>query len=193
MSNTIAGHCIKCGAPYFMPTVWHGTCPPSPQPTCCCWNLPRAYTTTEITIGESNNDIDQLRAELEAARKDKNNLIQEVLKLEKEIGHCRSELSIRPTYKIPEEWQHKIEESKQYADELYEKLVKTQSDLEAAREEIEKLTVSRAEIADKQVILRKDLDEAQRYWDKCYRDLLESQSANVALKKRIEELETNGR
>jgi hypothetical protein len=42
----VAGHCGKCGAPYYAPSVWHGVLPPAPQPTCACWNLPRIRTAT---------------------------------------------------------------------------------------------------------------------------------------------------
>jgi hypothetical protein len=46
----IAGHCGKCGAPYSLPDVWHGINPPTPTPSCVCWNLPRTTTTTSTTI-----------------------------------------------------------------------------------------------------------------------------------------------
>lgn len=43
MSNQIAGHCGKCGAPYWIPTIWYGTGKPPIEPTCNCWNT---YTVT---------------------------------------------------------------------------------------------------------------------------------------------------
>jgi len=53
--NTIAGHCGKCGAPYYVPTVWHGVTPPTPTPTCACWNLPKVVTTTDIIVGDKED------------------------------------------------------------------------------------------------------------------------------------------
>ena len=50
MSYNVAGHCGKCGAPYYSPDVWHGTGPVPMQPSCGCWNLPQTITTTGITI-----------------------------------------------------------------------------------------------------------------------------------------------
>jgi len=48
--NSIAGHCGKCGAPYFCPVMWHGIVPPTPTPMCACWNVPETETTTTTTI-----------------------------------------------------------------------------------------------------------------------------------------------
>lgn len=39
-----AGHCGKCGAPYFFDN--QVTDFPRPRPTCACWNLPITKTTT---------------------------------------------------------------------------------------------------------------------------------------------------
>ena len=44
-----SGHCAKCGAPYYLPTVWHGIIPPQPTPTCNCWNTGTISTTTDTT------------------------------------------------------------------------------------------------------------------------------------------------
>ena len=44
--QTAAGHCGKCGAPYYVPTVWHSILPPTPTPSCCCWNTAPITTTT---------------------------------------------------------------------------------------------------------------------------------------------------
>ncbi len=41
-----AGHCGKCGAPYYVESPWWGVTPPPPMPTCGCWNTPRIMTTT---------------------------------------------------------------------------------------------------------------------------------------------------
>lgn len=55
MTTTIAGHCGKCGAPYYLPSIWHGVIPPAPTPTCACWNLPQTYSATNIcTCGFEN-------------------------------------------------------------------------------------------------------------------------------------------
>jgi len=31
--------CPKCGAPIYLPSVWHGITPPPQTPSCNCWNL----------------------------------------------------------------------------------------------------------------------------------------------------------
>lgn len=57
----MSGHCGKCGAPYYMPWIWHGIIPPTPQPTCNCWNNDVVITngtTGDITIGKTNIDND---------------------------------------------------------------------------------------------------------------------------------------
>lgn len=48
--NTVAGHCGKCGAPYYVPTVWHGITPPPATPSCMCWNQGKTYTTTDLVV-----------------------------------------------------------------------------------------------------------------------------------------------
>lgn len=48
--NQIAGHCAKCGAPYFEPTIWGGVTPPPMTPSCACWNVPKTYTITTTKI-----------------------------------------------------------------------------------------------------------------------------------------------
>jgi hypothetical protein len=48
VSQIIGGHCGKCGAPYYLPGVWHGIVPPTPMPTCACWNVPQTVTTSHI-------------------------------------------------------------------------------------------------------------------------------------------------
>lgn len=35
-SSSVFAFCNKCGAPIVVPTVWHGTIPPTPQYTCGC-------------------------------------------------------------------------------------------------------------------------------------------------------------
>ena len=44
----IAGHCSKCGAPYYQESVWFSTTPPPTIPTCNCWNI-RAVITTKTS------------------------------------------------------------------------------------------------------------------------------------------------
>ena len=69
MTQQIGGHCGKCGAPYYVPSVWHGIVPPTPTPTCNCWNTTKVVTTTftaptqtrgnctQETISDGNNLI----------------------------------------------------------------------------------------------------------------------------------------
>lgn len=45
--HVIAGHCGKCGAPYFIYSgPWFGVQAPPPVPSCACWNRPQVITTT---------------------------------------------------------------------------------------------------------------------------------------------------
>ncbi len=46
---TSTGCCSKCGAPYFTPTIWRGILPPTPQPTCQCWNVGEVTITGTTT------------------------------------------------------------------------------------------------------------------------------------------------
>lgn len=48
--DQMAGCCSKCGAPYSVPSVWHGILPPSIRPTCSCWNVLKETTDTDYTI-----------------------------------------------------------------------------------------------------------------------------------------------
>ena len=57
MSSSIAGHCGKCGAPYFLPTVWHGITPPSPSPSCSCWSSPTVVLTNN-TVFQVDHVVD---------------------------------------------------------------------------------------------------------------------------------------
>jgi hypothetical protein len=45
--NSIGGYCQKCGAPFYVPSVWHGIIPPQPIPTCNCWNVSNTTYTTD--------------------------------------------------------------------------------------------------------------------------------------------------
>lgn len=54
----IAGHCAKCGAPYYVESPFWSVIPPTPEPLCNCWNVPKTYTSngTVFKIREENND-----------------------------------------------------------------------------------------------------------------------------------------
>ena len=56
MTHSVGGHCGKCGAPFYVPTIWHGVIPPPPQPTCGCWNQGTTITTTTGTFIMNNMD-----------------------------------------------------------------------------------------------------------------------------------------
>jgi hypothetical protein len=47
MSLTIVGHCPKCGAPLYSPSMWMGVTSPPVSYSCACNgpNAPRVYTT----------------------------------------------------------------------------------------------------------------------------------------------------
>ncbi len=52
---TQSGSCPKCGAPIYVPTVWHGVTPPPPRYTCNC--NPQTYSvTTNNTSNQSSID-----------------------------------------------------------------------------------------------------------------------------------------
>ncbi len=39
----VAGHCGKCGAPYFEDAKWDGEGVPTMEATCVCWNMNSPY------------------------------------------------------------------------------------------------------------------------------------------------------
>jgi len=49
--NSIGGYCQKCGAPFYVPSVWHGIIPPQPIPSCNCWNVSKTSSTTDTVCG----------------------------------------------------------------------------------------------------------------------------------------------
>jgi len=44
--RTIVSNCPKCGAPIYVPTIWHGIIPPPNEYTCGCVKQPKIITTT---------------------------------------------------------------------------------------------------------------------------------------------------
>jgi hypothetical protein len=48
--NIQAGHCGKCGAPYYLESPWHGIYPPAPMPSCACWNRIQSNATNDIRL-----------------------------------------------------------------------------------------------------------------------------------------------
>jgi hypothetical protein len=48
---TTVGHCPKCGAPIYSPTIWHGITPPPVTYTCDC--NPQANATITTTTSSS--------------------------------------------------------------------------------------------------------------------------------------------
>lgn len=63
--NQIVGNCSKCGAPYSMPSVWHGITPPPAQPTCNCWNTNQIHTSgTSDSMVVKFNRIENLCDEM---------------------------------------------------------------------------------------------------------------------------------
>lgn len=45
----IAGHCGKCGAPYWTESAWWGVGAPPISTRCGCWNIPQSVTITTTT------------------------------------------------------------------------------------------------------------------------------------------------
>lgn len=45
-----AGHCGKCGAPYYVESPWYGVTPPPPTPTCHCWNNTVITSTNTLPV-----------------------------------------------------------------------------------------------------------------------------------------------
>lgn len=48
--KTIVGHCPKCGAPIYVPTIWHGITAPPNEYSCDCIKRPR-YEFVTTTLG----------------------------------------------------------------------------------------------------------------------------------------------
>lgn len=55
--RTIVSYCPKCGAPIYVPTVWHGTSAPPNEFTCNCNPQPRADTSTNIVLTARGEDV----------------------------------------------------------------------------------------------------------------------------------------
>jgi hypothetical protein len=47
---TTVGNCPKCGAPIYVPTVWHGILPPPNMYSCGCFPSARTMTETHTNI-----------------------------------------------------------------------------------------------------------------------------------------------
>lgn len=54
--NTQVGSCPKCGAPIYVPTMWHSIMPPPPIYTCSCAGHVNATTTDRIVIRPDTKD-----------------------------------------------------------------------------------------------------------------------------------------
>jgi len=48
-----AGHCLKCGAPYYVLSCGMELFRPTPIPICGCWNTVKTYTTTSSYVFDS--------------------------------------------------------------------------------------------------------------------------------------------
>lgn len=50
MSYVQTSTCPKCGAPIYVPMMWHGIMPPPPMYSCACVPEARAITTTTTNL-----------------------------------------------------------------------------------------------------------------------------------------------
>jgi len=50
MSFTQVGTCPRCGAPIYVPMMWHAIVPPPNQYTCACFPQAVVYSTNTISI-----------------------------------------------------------------------------------------------------------------------------------------------
>lgn len=48
---TIVSHCPKCGAPIYVPMIWHGVIPPPPEYSCTCFTLRGQQTVLTTKTG----------------------------------------------------------------------------------------------------------------------------------------------
>lgn len=46
--QTTVEHCPRCGAPIYVPLVWHGVTPPPSQYTCSCASSTYVATQSEV-------------------------------------------------------------------------------------------------------------------------------------------------
>jgi hypothetical protein len=49
MGSSQVGSCPKCGAPIWIPLMWHGIIPPTPQFSCNCFPQQHGIATTDGT------------------------------------------------------------------------------------------------------------------------------------------------
>ncbi len=54
---SIASHCMRCGAPIYVPTMWHSISPPPPSFTCSCFPQPTVVTTNNTSVTISPGDV----------------------------------------------------------------------------------------------------------------------------------------
>lgn len=50
MSFTQVGTCPRCGAPIYVPMMWHAIVPPPNQYTCACFPQAVVYSTNTISV-----------------------------------------------------------------------------------------------------------------------------------------------
>lgn len=61
----IVGHCPKCGAPIYAPSMWHGIIPPPSQYSCNCHsNIGTIISQSSQAIEEKNNNKDILKKDI---------------------------------------------------------------------------------------------------------------------------------
>ena len=58
--KTIIGHCPQCGAPIYVPSVWHGITAPANEYSCGCFPQPQTITTDFVQMeGTGTSNFEQ--------------------------------------------------------------------------------------------------------------------------------------
>lgn len=63
--NKIVGHCPKCGAPIYVPFMWHGITPPEAMYSCACVS----YRNTSV-FSTSSTEEEQIEIERKEDKKE---------------------------------------------------------------------------------------------------------------------------
>jgi hypothetical protein len=56
--NSMVGHCPRCGAPIYVPTVWHGITPPPNTYSCYCFQQNQPVWRSSTTYRSTNPDLE---------------------------------------------------------------------------------------------------------------------------------------
>lgn len=54
---TQVGTCPKCGAPIYVPTIWHAVIPPPPRYSCACFGVDAEKYATSTYAGDNKDPV----------------------------------------------------------------------------------------------------------------------------------------